>query len=143
MYNKVVLAADGSDESRAAARELAKFIDKGLVEEVIILNVTHNFIDNYQMPVMNIADMDKIVQDLGHKIVSATSDIFKKENVIVSEKIILGSPAATICEVAEQENADLIVMGSRGKNPVSGLFLGSVSTRVLQFATCPVLIVKR
>ncbi|MBF1324840.1 MAG: universal stress protein, partial [Megasphaera micronuciformis] len=43
---------------------------------------------------------------------------------------------------AKKNNADLIVMGSRGLGPLKGLFMGSVSSFVVTHAACPVMIVK-
>jgi nucleotide-binding universal stress UspA family protein len=53
-----------------------------------------------------------------------------------------GSPGRTICEVARNWGADLIVMGRRGRSGLSELILGSVSNYVLHHAPCSVLIVQ-
>ncbi|MDR2075652.1 MAG: universal stress protein [Desulfovibrio sp.] len=53
-----------------------------------------------------------------------------------------GSPSRTIVRVAKEERCDLIVMGSRGLSEFSGLVMGSVSHRVLEYADIPVLLVK-
>ena len=52
-----------------------------------------------------------------------------------------GHPAALIAELAEHEDADLIVAGSHGRGPVAGLLLGSFTSHLLKVAHCPVLIV--
>jgi len=59
----------------------------------------------------------------------------------VTELIVVGHPAETICRIAEEGAYELIVMGSRGLSEVSGFFLGSVSDKVSHHAPCPVLIV--
>lgn len=59
-----------------------------------------------------------------------------------SEKIIGGSIAKTIKSVAEAEDCDLIVMGSKGKSDLEGLVVGSVTHKVLHIAPCPVLVIK-
>lgn len=53
-----------------------------------------------------------------------------------------GSPGRTICEVARNGGADVIVMGRRGHSGLSELILGSVSNYVLHHAPCSVLIVQ-
>ena len=142
MYEKILLAVDGSDESRAAARAVAGFIDKGIVKQLTVLNVATNFAGStFEMTSIRIDEMNKMAREFGQQVVEEIRDEIRNEVEII-EKVILGDPAHTICEEAKAGNCDMIVMGSRGKNPISGLFLGSVSTRVLQFAECPVLVVK-
>lgn len=53
-----------------------------------------------------------------------------------------GDPAEMIIDEAEQEKADLIVIGTRGLSTAKSWMLGSVSTRVMHHAPCNVLIVR-
>lgn len=65
------------------------------------------------------------------------------ENIsLVSKKFASGLPAGRITEVAELENAQLIVMGTRGRAGLSNLLLGSVAKKVLQGSDIPVVVVK-
>jgi len=54
----------------------------------------------------------------------------------------LGNPAEEIMKAAVEHVADLIVMGAQGLGAVDRFLLGSVSTRVVQHATCAVLVVR-
>jgi nucleotide-binding universal stress UspA family protein len=54
----------------------------------------------------------------------------------------IGKPAAEIMKVASKHRADLIVMGAQGLGAIDRVLLGSVSTRVVQHATCSVLVVR-
>jgi nucleotide-binding universal stress UspA family protein len=54
---------------------------------------------------------------------------------------IPGNPGQTIKKIAQNWDADLIVMGSRGRTGLSELVLGSVSNYVMHHAPCSVLIV--
>ena len=65
-----------------------------------------------------------------------------KPDVDISTKIVEGGPAETIIGTAQEENVDLIVMGSRGLGGIRQLLLGSVSNDVADKAPCPVLIVR-
>ena len=53
----------------------------------------------------------------------------------------LGSPADRIVAIADEEDAALLVIGSRGRGDVKSALLGSVSHGVLSKATCPVVVV--
>ena len=54
----------------------------------------------------------------------------------------VGHPSERIIALAKKANADAIVIGSRGLSGIAEFFLGSVSSKVSQYATVPVLIVK-
>ena len=53
-----------------------------------------------------------------------------------------GVPFQAICDEAETQQADLIVMGSHGRTGLSHVFIGSVAERVIRHAPCPVLVTK-
>jgi nucleotide-binding universal stress UspA family protein len=55
---------------------------------------------------------------------------------------VYGSPAKTICKIAQKEEINLITIGRRGRSGVSEMLLGSVSNYVLHHAPCAVLIVQ-
>jgi nucleotide-binding universal stress UspA family protein len=60
-------------------------------------------------------------------------------NVEITQK--LGGPGPTICDMAHTWEADLVIMGRRGRSRLRELFLGSVSNYVLHHASCSALIV--
>ncbi len=66
----------------------------------------------------------------------------KKTGVQAEISQNLGDPGRTICEVAKSWNADLILVGRRGRRGLSEFFLGSVSNYVLHNASCSVLVVQ-
>ena len=54
----------------------------------------------------------------------------------------LSSAEATIVDYAESQNINLIVVGTRGRSGFSKVLLGSVASKVVTYAHCPVLVVK-
>jgi nucleotide-binding universal stress UspA family protein len=59
----------------------------------------------------------------------------------VSTHVLIGDPASKILEFADSQKVDLIIMGSVGLRGINRRTLGSVSRRVSEMASCPVLIV--
>jgi nucleotide-binding universal stress UspA family protein len=63
-------------------------------------------------------------------------------NATIDELVVDGDPKSKILDLAQEWEADLIVMGSHGRRGLERLFLGSVSLAVLSHALCSVMIVK-
>jgi nucleotide-binding universal stress UspA family protein len=62
--------------------------------------------------------------------------------VRVETRAVVGSAVREICQIAEQEQVDLIVMESHGRTNLTDVVLGSMAERVGQHAPCPVLVVQ-
>ena len=67
----------------------------------------------------------------------------KKENISVGLKVVEGYPEEEISRIAKSENYDVVVMAKRRKLPgiKAILRLGSVSRKVLEKATCPIILI--
>ena len=61
----------------------------------------------------------------------------------VRAKLLRGSPAVVVARSAKREQADLLVIGSRGVTEFQPMLLGTVSRKLLMQAPCPVLVVKK
>ena len=72
-------------------------------------------------------------------VLSQTRKRCELAGVICQEVERSGKPASVICDVADELNVDVIVMGTRGVNLESDS--GSTAAQVLQLAPCPVLVV--
>ena len=68
----------------------------------------------------------------------------KNPNIKVSTKVILTGVAVygEVIQYADQENIDLIVIGTRGRSGIKKLLLGSTASGVVTYANCPVLVTK-
>lgn len=65
-----------------------------------------------------------------------------QQKVTIQTCILVGLPNTTICQVAEREQADLIIMGSHGRTGLARVLLGSVAENTMRYAACPVLVVR-
>ena len=76
------------------------------------------------------------------KILAEAEELARQRGLTIRTRIEAGRPAETIARIARQEQCDEIILGSRGKDEVQNLLLGSVSTRLVQIAPCTVVVVR-
>jgi nucleotide-binding universal stress UspA family protein len=74
-------------------------------------------------------------------ILENAAQLMKSAGVDYIAKVILGSPGKVLTDLAKSKEFDLIVMGSHGHSDIAGLFLGSVTHKVLNTIYCPVMVV--
>ncbi|KAH6802832.1 Adenine nucleotide alpha hydrolases-like superfamily protein [Perilla frutescens var. frutescens] len=89
-----------------------------------------------------IRSVNKAQEENASAILIRAVDMCTPTKVKTKTSIIEGDPKEMICDVAEQMQVDLIVMGSRGLGKIKRAFIGSVSDHVIHHAKCPVLVIK-
>lgn len=67
---------------------------------------------------------------------------YKKEGVMITKKIKIGSAFHYITEEVKEEKTDLVIMGSKGASGFEEVLIGSNTEKVVRHAKCPVLTVK-
>lgn len=75
------------------------------------------------------------------QLLGKAKDLFASQNIDADALEREGQPAFVICDVADELNADLIVMGCRGVGLIEEVQDESVTTRVINLSPCPVLII--
>lgn len=139
MYKKILIPVDGSQQADQAVRQGVALAQK-FGSEVVVFHVVP--------PIPAIVDFD-YTDDLKQKLVEQRRDMLadyqrrhRTEGVDLKTDVATGAAAELICEKAEKEGFDLVVIGSRGLSPGRRILLGSVSDRVSRNSPCPVLIVR-
>ncbi|HUF05072.1 MAG TPA: universal stress protein [Aridibacter sp.] len=146
---KVILATDGTSESRAAVEMVGNLRfsngDELLVITVIDMAVPMAF-DAYAGYLPNTREIEKIARENAEAVLEETRKLIERslegKRVSFSTEILVGSPESRIVEKAEEIEADIIVVGSHGYNRWERLLLGSVSDSVVHHAPCSVLVVR-
>ena len=82
------------------------------------------------------------IRDVARRLVNHTVQQLLKAGFTAEPIYKIGDPAEEIMKVAAKQHTDMIVMGAKGLSALDRIVLGSVSTRVVQYATCPVLVVR-
>jgi nucleotide-binding universal stress UspA family protein len=138
MFDRILLAVDGSEASRRAAIAAAE-LAKRTGGEIFVLHVQER--EYVQRIGMVDAETSAEATDLVDAIVRQLKDL----GVGVRGELIpttIGRVASVIVDTAKDEGVGLIVMGTRGLSEWAGLFLGSVADRVLHLSEIPVLVVR-
>jgi len=153
MYKKILVAFDGSEASKHAMDHAVNFADF-FNSELLILSVVPQvmmpvFPDEGfgAAPITAAQDMgeyqDKMKEIYNMSMVDAKNDIHDHfPDMKVETKLMEGRPSSTIVSAAEEYDADIIVIGSRGIGGITGWILGSTSRNVVESCTKPILVVK-
>lgn len=145
MLHTILFAADGSDHSLQAARFAAAIAPKnGQVVVLNVLNLTDVFAPYAMAPDIMPAPQALVesAEELQDCVVDKTLAIFADAGLTCRSRCELGQPVDTIVHIAEEEKANMIVMGSHGMSGIARFLMGSVSEGVSRYAHCPVLIVR-
>lgn len=133
----IVLGMDGSEGAKravpvavglvrqAGARLVIAYIDERIAAKGDMLSLR--------------ADPDEVRAEIGRVAEEITAEGI--EATVEDAVVVLGGPAHAIPRIADDVDAEMIVVGNRGHSPVAGLLLGSVTERLLHIAKRPVLAV--
>ena len=140
-----LVSTDGSDQSIRAARRAADLL-RGADHVTLLTVVTEVPGDDaggFEGSVYTPEEMERLWDA---ELAEAREELERTAAALttakVEKRIEIGDVAKTICRVAEEINADVIVVGSHGRTGLERLFLGSVSEHVVRHAPCPVLVVR-
>lgn len=137
MFKTIVVGTDGSTEADSGFN-LAATLAKQDQARLVVVHVQEFVGGKGGIYPLHI-DEDEIVARIRAGVEALSSSGVAAELVI--EHVPFGGPAHVIAEVADKADADLIVVGNKGRNPVSELLLGNVPIRLLHIARRPVLVV--
>lgn len=145
MFERILVAVDGSDNSMAAL-ELAVGLQGKCESELLILCVyRHYSLLEASMSMVRPEEpenLDDSMREFASGIVENAKTLAAKFGAKkVRGFVKSGPPARTIVGFAKDKDAKLIVLGSRGLGDVEGYLLGSVSHKVTSLADCPVMVV--
>jgi nucleotide-binding universal stress UspA family protein len=145
MFGTIVVGTDGSDTAGEAVRqatELASAVGAKIelvsafepVSSQRLREERQEAPDDLQWAVNAREDVDATLKDAGDKV--------KEAGVEVETFARQGDPADAILDVAEEKNADLIVVGNKGMTGAKRFLLGSVPNKVSHHAPCSVMIIR-
>ena len=148
----VLIATDGSEQSLKAARYLRSLLDPASLERVSVIAVVRPLA---AVPFASDFGEEEHAAQAGRGSRQATrssgrrrrpSNASRRSSRDMTPNVDTivrgGAPADQIIRAADELEADLIVIGGRGKGAVEAIVLGSVAYSVLHHAPCPVLVTR-
>ena len=147
MEKSIVCGVDGSADSEAALAAAARLADR-LDARLVLANVveyvhspfaTVDAIGPGRIGRAPLADVLEEQVRAGERLLE---EMAEQANVETAERrVVSGFAAERLADLADEEDAEVIVVGSRGRGAFKAAFLGSVSTSLIGVARCPVLVV--
>lgn len=139
---KILLAVDGSDISTRAVKHVVA-LAKALASPptVVLANVDAPLLQRVAVT-MGAQGVARYHAENAEIMCKDARRLLKRAGLLHDEEIHVGDIADVLLKVAAKRKVDLIVMGSHGNGPFRGMFLGSVSAKVISSTTIPVTIVR-
>ena len=137
MFKRILVAVDGSPKSEKTIT-IALDLAKRYESSVAIVHVREY--ERYEG-----TDVDMGPPIPADELVDQVVARFREKGIQTSgeiRRVSSGDTPQQIVEAAEAADAELIVLGSRGMGEFKSLLLGGVANKVVQHATCPVLLVR-
>jgi nucleotide-binding universal stress UspA family protein len=138
----IVVGTDGSQAAEAAV-ERAADLARGSGARLHVVTVYPD-IPAYRERIVSSAKRESIeLRDVAETVLARTVEQLTDEGIAVETHAREGDPAEAILEVAQEQKADLIVVGDRGLTGIERFLLGSVSSKLSHHAPCSVMIVRQ
>ena len=140
MYTSIVVGTDGSDTASEAVRQASELARRdGARLHVVSATGSPNAMELAGMAQFGPAPDDGVAA--AASVLADTCSTLESRGVEAESWAQRGDAADAILRIAEQQHADLIVVGDRGMHGKRRFVLGSVPNRVSHRASCSVLIV--
>jgi nucleotide-binding universal stress UspA family protein len=136
MYDRIVIAVDGSDEASGAARRGLQFA-RTFGAAVHVLTV----VERRALGLAETPAEEARVRERGREVVAAVEALAADLGRPVTTEVADGRPAVEIGRVADERDADLIVVGRQGATGLGRRLVGGVTERLLHRSSVPVLVV--
>jgi nucleotide-binding universal stress UspA family protein len=136
--NRVLVPIDFSEESFAALTPAREFVrDASYIYVLHVLSQLHPAEPGMMWNTLGESDRKQHIKEALQQRFQGSE--YEKLHIGVT----LGDPSSEIIDYAKAIDADLIVIPSHGRTGLSRFFLGSVAERVIRYAHCPVVVLKK
>ena len=138
--SKILLPVDGSTYSDHAT-EYAIYLARLMNAHITAVSCYEWLGHMVDIPESVVEELKQNLKKQAADVLEKTSQTLDKEGIDHTVKTMSGAPGTMLTNLAKSKEFDLIIMGSHGHSDIAGLFLGSVTHKVLNTIYCPVLVV--
>ncbi|HYF18205.1 MAG TPA: universal stress protein, partial [Ramlibacter sp.] len=139
---QLLLPFDGSEAALQACRLVAGYRGDASRLRPTLLNVHRAPVQLWPEAGLNVAVLEEALQKEGHATLAAAREVLAQAGLQADTIVRIAPPAEGILDVAREQDAGAIVMGTRGHGLLAGYAVGSVALRVAPAAPCPVVLTK-
>ncbi|UVI36797.1 universal stress protein [Brevibacterium spongiae] len=139
MAHTIIVGIDGSDNAACALQWATTHAQKTSAEIRLVAAYTVPGVNMSQADIVYPADFDAAVKKTVESIAEAAADSVSDAGVPVSTTIVPGDASGVMVE--HSKNADLAVVGARGRGGFAGRLLGSVALAMPAHSHCPTVVV--
>lgn len=142
--SRILVAVDGSSHSAKVARAVIQQVSAYKQPPELHLAYVH----------LPVPTMGGLIKPIGHEALQryyreegedalrSAKKLFDRAKLACTMHIMVGPVAESLTSEAKKLKCDLIIMGTHGMGAMSGMLLGSVATKTVHLAHCPVLLVR-
>ena len=141
---KILVAIDGSSHSAKVTKAVIRYVSAYKTPPELHLAFVH----------LPLPTMGGLIKPIGHEALQryyreegedalrGAKKLFDLAKLACTLHILVGPVAESLINQAKKLKCDLIIMGTHGMGAVSGMLLGSVATKTVHLARCPVLLIR-
>lgn len=137
----ILLPVDGSENSSRAVHRAIELVKQFGDAKLLLITAYPPIVSGNVKRFFSADEIQSFYQDEGRAALAPAKAILDAAGVEY-EEILVGPVAQSIADYAKKKQVDTIIMGTRGLGAVTGMVLGSVTTKVLSMVDMPVLLVK-
>ncbi len=147
MFKNILCPIDMQPRSKMALRK-AIHIAHQFNSNITLLNIHEEFLNKKEM-VMSRLSISVLSDEFRKIAIDAKKDMknliqnFEADDINCDYILREGKPSEIIIRISDEINSDLIVMGTNGKDSFTDLILGSTAQKVINKASCPVLVIPK
>lgn len=138
VYNKILVAIDGSEQSFEA---LKKAIEASIKNEAKLFLITVINTSSWSTDAQIYQLLLSESKNMGEDTISKAKKQIPKD-IEYHTELLNGNPKSGIVQFAKENDIDLVILGATGKGAITRVLVGSTSAYVVNHAPCDVLIVR-